>query len=383
MAALIAGLLLGEGLARIVLDPVDYLGPKLIPDDIIRWRIEPHSGGHDAWGYRNKTVPEKADIVILGDSQTYGANVRSSHTWPAILQRFTNQTVYNTGLGGYGPVQYYYLLENKAFLLEPSIVIAGFYYGNDLEDAFHMAHSYTHWNYLLEPQFQGEMDSLLSNGDTEIETDIDLFMGSFRSWLAGNSILYRLTRHWLLENFRHFYREIKSLVGEGDDFTVLSDKNLHIQMAFVPEWQLQFLNLDNPVIKEGLRISLNLFKAMNETCSDRGITFIVLLLPTKESVYAPMIQSSGALKDSRAIHELIRYEHEVNSIAKNYFTEHNIHFVEVLDALQAATKHRQVYPSTADTHPNKHGHECIAKSINEYLKAEGVINPSSMLSIDN
>jgi len=203
IAALIAGLLLGEGLTRLILDPVDYLGPKLIPDDIIKCKIKPNSGGHDAWGFRNKTVPEKADIVILGDSQTYGVNVRSRYTWSTSLQRLTSQTVYNAGLGGYGPVQYYYLLITKVLQLDPSTIITGFYYGNDLEDASYMAHNYDYWNYLLEPQFHGEMDSSFYNGDAKIDTDVNLFWGSFRAWLAENSILYRLSRHWLLENFSY------------------------------------------------------------------------------------------------------------------------------------------------------------------------------------
>ena len=34
--------------------------------------VRGHSGGHDAWGFRNIRTPESAEIVCIGDSMTYG-----------------------------------------------------------------------------------------------------------------------------------------------------------------------------------------------------------------------------------------------------------------------------------------------------------------------
>src|SRR5687767_13151592 len=65
-------LLAAEGLARTLLDPVDYLLPKLAPDKLLFHRIEGGTGGHDSWGFRNAKVPSTAEIVCIGDSVTYG-----------------------------------------------------------------------------------------------------------------------------------------------------------------------------------------------------------------------------------------------------------------------------------------------------------------------
>src|SRR5215472_7496440 len=106
-----------EFLLRIVFYPVDYLEPYLVEDDLLGVKVKPHSSGHDSWGYRNKLVPTSADIVTIGDSQTYGISATAADSWPAKLHQLIHKDVYNLSLGGYGPLEYLYLLENKAFKL--------------------------------------------------------------------------------------------------------------------------------------------------------------------------------------------------------------------------------------------------------------------------
>ena len=70
--SLVFSILAAELVARAVLDPIDYLNPTVVPDEFLGHRIEGHTGGHDAWGFRNARRPETADIVCIGDSMTYG-----------------------------------------------------------------------------------------------------------------------------------------------------------------------------------------------------------------------------------------------------------------------------------------------------------------------
>jgi hypothetical protein len=46
-------LLLCELIARLILNPVDYLSPVLVRDEIQGIRLPGKSGGHDNWGFRN------------------------------------------------------------------------------------------------------------------------------------------------------------------------------------------------------------------------------------------------------------------------------------------------------------------------------------------
>src|SRR5215831_14690971 len=132
--------------ARIFLDPVDYLKPTLVADDYLNHRVMAHTGGHDAWGFRNRKVPHSADIVCIGDSMTYGVAARARDSWPAALAKLRGDTTYNMALGGYGPIQYLHLLRTRAKELHPKIAIVGLYPGNDLMDAYNMVRSNKNWS---------------------------------------------------------------------------------------------------------------------------------------------------------------------------------------------------------------------------------------------
>ena len=119
------GLLVCEWGARLVLDPVDYLSTSLVSDNILGSRLPPKSSGHEEWGFRNRKVPSSADIVAIGDSHTYGNTAKMTESWPFVLGKLTGGDVYNLGMGGYGPNQYYYLLKTKALGLKPKVILGG------------------------------------------------------------------------------------------------------------------------------------------------------------------------------------------------------------------------------------------------------------------
>ena len=47
MISLVLSLLIAEGVSRLVFDPIDFLKPRRVPDDALRYRIEPGTGAHD------------------------------------------------------------------------------------------------------------------------------------------------------------------------------------------------------------------------------------------------------------------------------------------------------------------------------------------------
>ena len=62
--------------------------------------------------------------------------------------KINKQDVYNLSVGGYGPPQYYYLLKSKALKLNPSLIMAGFYFGNDVFDSYKFVYEIDYWKYL-------------------------------------------------------------------------------------------------------------------------------------------------------------------------------------------------------------------------------------------
>ena len=101
--------------------------------------------GFDKWGFRNRKVPETSDIVAVGDSHTYGNTARMVESWPYVLGTLTGLKVYNMGMGGYGPNQYFYLSKTKALTLKPRMIIWGLYMGDDFEGAYSMTYGLDYW----------------------------------------------------------------------------------------------------------------------------------------------------------------------------------------------------------------------------------------------
>ena len=354
-------LIIGEGVLRLKLKPVDYLMPYLEKDTVLGNKVKPNSAGHDSMGYRNEFVPKKADVVAIGDSQTYGVSANSKNSWPAQLGKLIGKKVYNISLGGYGPVQYYYLLKNQALILNPSVIIVGFYLGNDLMDTYRIVYTNDYWGHLRNKSFMAELmiaDNNTIDSDRRLDIENNKIFGDIRDWLAHHSIFYRA----LKQSFGYIFRYPESI-----DITIFEDKSSKLRIDFTPSLRFGALNISDPKIKEGLRISLDCFLKMYNLCKINNIIFIVVLFPTKENVYSKYIENNKRLKNSNIINELLINENIVNGLVKSHFIEHKIPYIDVLEPLRSKIG-EQIYPSNWDGHPNKNGYEIVAKSIEYYLE---------------
>ncbi len=353
--SVIIALFVTEGLARLFFDPIDFLKPKTLSDEVLRYRIEPNSGAHDSWGYRNKKVPESAKIVAIGDSHTYGISATASNSWPSALEKITGDQTYNLGLGGYGPAEYLYLMKENALKLSPEIIIIGFYLGNDLKDSFTAVYSVPVWKDLRNPVF-----SYSENENKNIEED------SLTEWLSGHSVLYRIvSSSFIGDNLRQQRR-----LSKGEDIPMLDLPEYEISTGFTPDRRLKGLDLSNPEVREGLRLTLDFFNKMNRIANENKIDFLVVIIPTKETVYSDLISESGELANSYELTKLIQNEKVVNKVVQTYFTDHSIPFVDVLEPMKEVAKTEQIYPNNFGGHSNNNGYRIIAESISKFFKSK-------------
>ena len=64
-----AGLVLGEFAARVMLNPSDYLSVEMVRDEVLGAvpSASAKARGFDAWGFRNPERLERKSLVLLGD----------------------------------------------------------------------------------------------------------------------------------------------------------------------------------------------------------------------------------------------------------------------------------------------------------------------------
>ncbi len=160
-------------------------------------------------------------------------------------------------------------------------------------------------------------------------------------WFPANSVLYRIiSSSFLGDEIRQLQRLYK-----GEEIIMFEDKEQNIKTGFIPSMRLKTLDLEDPTVREGLRISLKLFSQMNDLSKKRNVDFLVILIPTKESVFSEFIEHHSELPSSIMIDKLISNEREVNQLVKGYFKDHSIEFIDVLDPLRNAAGSIQLYPN--------------------------------------
>jgi len=362
LVSVTVALLAAEFAARIFLDPVDYLMPTLVADDFLDHRVVGHTGAHDAWGFRNREVPSRAEIVCIGDSMTYGVAARARDSWPAELAKMRGTTTYNMSLGGYGPIQYLYLMRTQAVELHPGIVIVGLYLGNDLVDAYNVVHSHKNWSSYETRDLADLPPQLIYSRRT------GKFLGGLRDWLSRRSVLYVLVTQL---PFFNFVRERETAGYEGSDTRIEYRDTTHHEIFYLDS-RLRPLDLTDPRINAGLEITEHVMTDMSSAAKRSAIRLIIAVIPTKERVYGDVLNQAGYLTGSSGhggtelLASALRDEDTVRETIVSFLRQQQIEFVDPLPALSQGVAQQDLYPLT-DGHPNSAGYRVIASSIARYL----------------
>ena len=378
---------ISDNVARLVL-PKGQISqvPMFFPDERLAFRPNPEFAGHDASGFRNAQVPESADIVVFGDSQTYGHGVSREQAWPMALGRASSVGTYSLAFNGFGPTQSLVLLD-RALELKPRVVLQAFYAGNDLFDGWDAVYGRG-----VFPEFESS-DSAVLTAMAEAEAEeplrdrIDrLFQWqppgatsksvSLRAMLRRHSRLYgllRSTRKALQgSDVDRQWALLKAGIDSGES-AMMAFEDGHIRTAFTAEYRLCALELEDPRISEGLRVGLEVLDDVREGVESAGAQFVVVWIPTKEYVFRGRV---AARRDSYegVFAKLIEREERVRERVAHWCEAAGLLLVDVGPGLEEALEMTfQPYPASQDGHPNAIGHAAIADVVAEELRARGIL----------
>ena len=349
-----------------------------IPDRALSWRGNPRYPGHDALGYRNRAVPPQADIVALGDSQTYGATLRADQTWPEQLERLGVGRTYNMGVSGWGPLQSFLVLD-EALDRQPRLVVQALYLGNDLVDSFTFVY---HRKRLT--QFRSR-DERLSQAIEAIEEarpwDNNPLADqrpqkfvpdpasrrparSIGELIEQQSSLYGLWNAvWRAYNFwqRHPFRpEADDADDPLQDDDYLRFDNGSFRTVLTPSYRKPAVDLDDPRVAEGLRMTVEALDQMQARAEAASADFAVLLIPTKELALKQVVASrlgelphdfSAQVSEEELTRQTLHRELAVRSIPT----------IDALPALQSLVESGALpYSETKDGHLNEAGQQAVA-----------------------
>jgi hypothetical protein len=363
-----------EVLLRLLAQPMRYV----VSDPVLGTKATARSD-YDSRGFRNNIEMETASIVAIGDSQTYGLNVAAGKAWPQQLGEMTGKSVNQMAIPGYGPVQYAALLD-RALSLHPETILVGLYLGNDLTDAFDLVYDNEYWG--------GLRSGVFFRSQKEQPTDYEYIA------TTGNkpdSLMYRMRQfeirmrkhsevYMLVQNF--FYNKWASLsvktrtkkaalalsdFARHNPHAVFYFSDSELNTALSPSYRLRSLSLDSPITAEGWRITKDRLKRMKEIAAGAGIRFVVVVIPTKESVYLGYFKKKDG-KIPEVFVALDAKELEVEKKVRSFCVATPMECLFVAGALsEDLVNGSRIYSSTFDGHPNASGQRRIAEEVRRYL----------------
>lgn len=369
--ALGIGLLLSEGIARLILNPADFLSVTTVRDDVLGIRVAPGTAGFDEWGFRNPRVPSAVDIVAIGDSHTYGNNATMSQSWPYVVGRVTGRSVYSLALGGYGPNQYFQLLKTRALTLRPRWVVCGLYLGDDFENAFLMSYGKEYW-----AGFRSERRAIV---DADIWKDTDdscavspgcahSWHRRLRVWLSRHSLVYRLVVHGPGLGRLKGTVQVRRAAAVADDRTAsLLVADTGIEEAFRPLGIRARLDQGSAAVREGMRITFELLGMMARMCQENGCQLLVVLIPTKETVFAEYVTRNPEMRLRDVIVDVVNHETRAKGQLVEFLERSGIAYVDTLPALRGKVAEQLYTRSDGDMHPNENGYRVIGEVVGEFI----------------
>lgn len=340
-------------------------------------RLEPHTPGHDRYGFRNRAVPEKVDILFIGDSQTYGNGVPRAETFAARIADLRGVSTYNLALGGWGPAEYYWSLREFGRQLSPELVVVSVYFGNDPFDVLQLDDRLPLFNL---PSLEGpegrELRALHAafadqlKRATPVERKVEGVLNRLRLWdVATRTLGVTLQGFDFYRRWGHNYIEQGRSAGgqswlfQESPFFVLDEGP--ISTIFTPT--VRYLAVAEEVDATVPYIG-GVLKRTSQFAAELGAELLVVLIPTKEEVYAPLLHERGTPL-SPSYEELLRRTAAVKGGLKAAMNMEGLGWIDVTSALQReARRGRRLYPESHDGHPTAAGHRVIAATLQAALE---------------
>jgi hypothetical protein len=289
----------------------------------------------DGYGFRNAWPwPQQADIVAVGDSLTFGYGVEGSTAWPAILDRaFPEIDVVNLGLIGAGPQQYLRVYETFGRVLRPKVLLVGFFARNDFWDADlfdQWLRSGAECNYLVwrdygRPAGSDCTDSL--------------------QWKTALAMRKSYVFNLLLSAREAFKRRLE---WESRTFSFDNGRRLELDITDF-ESKTKGASPDSPTFQ----VVLQALQDMHSTAEKDGTKMLVILQPSKEEVYLPLLGESAS---------------DPGGALRKGLTQAGIGYLDLTPVFQKRATAGEKLFFAVDGHPNAEGYALIADAVLNHLK---------------
>lgn len=313
-------------------------GPTVIPDDEIGFLYRPNVQGRiglsepsftfatDRLGFRNPRLPvDRASVVVVGDSMAFGYGVEVDQGWVALLDRASpSEAVVNLGMIGAGPQQYERIHNRFGRGFRPRLVMLMLFPGNDLTDA----HNFESWLAAGRPGVYTAWSGPGAMPD------------GLAAWARG-----LVDDSYLATTLRAAVRALKTRYN-GHTHRFPDGRQVQLAPTVYVE-NAERARPESPDFQAAMRAILG----TRDTALADGAEFLVMIIPTKEEVYLPLLDRPAP---------------DMTTPFATALAAEGVWLLDLTPALQARALDEPVY-FEIDGHPNAAGYRLIANAVLEAI----------------
>lgn len=325
--------------AALTVDSDPFTGYRLRPGSPVRYHRGIRSRVNSQGRRGEEVAPDKAGafrILVLGDSFTFGTDVREEEAFPRVLESLLNQRggpraqVINAGVPGWSPFQYAQYYEHYGRQLDPDLVIVGFFVGND---------AYSPHTRLQDVRLTAAAGKRVSR---QAATD---------RWLAPKILLYEHSHLARLVFNRGLMAESDFTRSDCSDFT---ESLLAAQRETLRVHRPRSHGAERAVSRSARQVA-----RVHRMAAEAGIPCLVVLIPTEAQVN-PELQRRLVAGSGRSAYDFGM----PNTLLRELLASRRI---PVLDLLPAFRREPSCLYMN-DTHWNPLGHRLAAERIAARLR---------------
>lgn len=272
--------------------------------------------------------PAPSDVLVVGDSIPFGTYVRDEDTFPARLQALTGLSVVNLSVGSQAPPQYNRMVE-LGLQYHPKLVLYCVF-AND---------------FLYDTTFEIRSPLSADRPFGALPDDRDLYITELSGAQRWAGRLKRVTNLSVSNQIRKLFQQPSYKYHS----VRWSEPGLSFVFAPADYWD-ERVSWNRPPVREAVAVNTRLAEAARALTAAQNIRFVVVLLPSKEMVYGPLVGEG-------IYHPL---HHETYRAQLAALRERGIKAVDLTDELRRLARARIKLFHTIDGHLNEEGHRRIA-----------------------
>lgn len=362
-------LVLGEVVMR-VSDPILarsglFSGTADTPGGGIPGQITDSSGMRtNSRGFRDRerTIARASTAVrtvAIGDSFTWASGVRYDESFITLVERGLHRAnveseVINVGQVGYQPEDYLSLLKSHALAYQPDLVLLNFFIGNDLmpaQGAQIVVAGHRHRVHINGNWFHDHL--------------------SWDHWYLSHDLHYA----WILMTER--VRLAMGMSAFGMFSTGQGQSDAGESSVSFPGWSAryvrmiqgmgdQFLKRDTPAFLARWNETKGILEQFNGVLQERGIPWVLVLLPAEEQVDEGLKQLYIAMRGGMP--EQYDFD-KPQRLLQEWGGERGVKIIDFTPQFRANVVHQRLYVDN-DIHWNRNGHALAAQILIQELLRE-------------